>query len=148
MSKRRHVQYAVTDGRGGWIMGFEYPPKGEGSKYEDSVQLAAGAWALMGQEPFQYPSAGPFTWPNGDSAANVAHALGYVVALAPPAPERPLELGDSVTQRGNAREVGVVKEFIEPEPGWRRARVLWPDRTEQYVDLDRLQRHEGEHGRG
>lgn len=35
-------------------------------------------------------------------------------------------------------EVGTVIGLVEPTPGWHRALVKWPDRTEQFVDVDKL----------
>lgn len=45
---------------------------------------------------------------------------------------------------GVAKGRGIVRGFIEPEPGWHRALVAWDDEdgqgaTEQYVDTDKLE---------
>lgn len=34
--------------------------------------------------------------------------------------------------------IGVVRQLVEPEPGWERALVAWPDSTEQFVDVGLL----------
>lgn len=59
-----------------------------------------------------------------------------------------MKVGDIVKRRG---EVGIVRRFVEPKPGWHRAAVFWPyddsranepdgwvGGSEQYVDVDAL----------
>lgn len=51
-------------------------------------------------------------------------------------------VGDRV-RVARTREVGIVRSFVEPRPGWRRALVAWTeDQTEQYVDAAKLERVE------
>lgn len=51
---------------------------------------------------------------------------------------QPVELGDLVMRRcRDCGELGVVRQLVEPEPGWRRALVGWGD-YDQFVDLDQL----------
>jgi hypothetical protein len=86
---RKYVSYAVlAKWPDWWVVGFEYTPVGKEPE-QDAIRIAPGAWALLQREPFVWPSAGPFTWPNGSSAAHVAMQLGGIVMLAPAPPERP-----------------------------------------------------------
>lgn len=57
-----------------------------------------------------------------------------------PEPEAPmLQVGDRV-RTSRTGDVGTILAFIEPKPGWHRARVRWTDDTDQYVDVDKLTR--------
>lgn len=53
-----------------------------------------------------------------------------------------IEKGDRVVlSKRPGGDVGTVRDFVEPKPGWHRALVQWDsDRCEQFVDVDQLEK--------
>lgn len=50
-----------------------------------------------------------------------------------------LTKGDRVRLKRGDGDVGTIRDFVEPKPGWHRALVQWDsDRCEQFVDIDKL----------